>query len=223
VRRGRAWAVYGAAAALAVGIGAAAALLRPPPPSETSVHLRAAAESVDPAVAREQLIETLVIDARGAEDVERLPAFGVALTVLGGDDDGWALGRLLEPDVPDALVLALARRLPRRGAGPTVAARLLDRRLEAGSPEAVAVLKARSEGAVARDVVCRCSFGILGGWIAAWGPGIAWDPVRAEDGVTLRLRREEGGATALVMRREGVAAAAARDGEGPRIEAETSD
>ena len=222
--RGRSAAVYAAASLLAIGIGATAALLRPAPTSGTSMKVRMDPGRVDAAVVREQLLEDLIVDARAAENVEHLRAFDVAMALVdGGEEYGWARERLLEPDVPAALVLAVARRASRRGQGPARAAVLLERFLAEGSAEAVAVVRARDEGQVRRDVVARCSFALYRDWVVAWGPGLAWAPVRTDDRWVLNLRPEEGGERALTMRLEGATSVSARDGEGPQITARGTD
>ncbi len=220
--RARSTALYLGAAALAIAVGAAAALLRPAPVSDTSVKLRMKAEPMQPQAVQEPLLEALIEEARAVEDVERLPAFDVALALFGGGD-GSARERLLEPDVPQALALALAKRLPRRGDGPEGAAMLLERHLAAAAPGAVAVVKARGEAEIKRDVACRCSFARYGDWAVAWGPGLGWSPERVDGNWVLNLRAEPGGAKALTMRLEGGGSLSARPGEGPRIAATAID
>lgn len=217
--RGRSAAVYVVAALIAIGIGASAALLRPAPTSGTSMKVRMDPERVDPAVLREQLLETLIADARAAERVERLRSLDVAVMLVeGGEEHRWAQQRLLEDDVPRALALAVAHKLSRRGEGPDQAAALLERFLAEGSPDAVAVASKRDEVQVERDVVSRSSFAVYRGWVLAWGEGVGWSP-RSEDGtLTLDLRRQEGGARALAVPRDGAALVQAREGEGPRIQ-----
>ena len=124
---GRSKVVYGVAGLVAIGIGATAALMQPSPSSGTSMKVRMDPDRVDPAVLREQIVEDLVAEARAAEDVERLRAFDVVLAMVdGGEEYAWARELLVEPDVPAALALGLAKRASRRGDGPDRAARKLE-------------------------------------------------------------------------------------------------
>jgi hypothetical protein len=218
VSRGRSTAVYAAAALVAVAVGAAAAMLQPDPISNTSVEFKAVVKPADPAVVREQHLETLIEAARGAEDVEHLAGFDVAVALADGDAHDWARTRLMDADVPPELAITVAKRLSRRGQGPDRAAALLDRFLAEGSAEAVDVVRLRDEGTFVKDVGCRCTFGRYRGWAVAWGEGLAWAPV-AEDGwFRLNVRAAAEGPSALAIQLpDGLTGVSARGGESPQI------
>ena len=220
--RGRSAAVYAVAGLIAVGVGAGAAMWRSPTPSTSSVSLKVRPQEVSPDVVRERTVEALIEEARAVAEIERSPGFDVVLSMVGGGQPG-VLDRLLEADVPPELRLALARALPRRGSGPETAAALLEPLLEAGSADAVAVLRARDEAEVVRDAGYRCTFGVYRGWAVAWGSGVAWAPVRDGDVWTLNARAIDGGSRGLALRLEGATTVTATSGDGPRIEATAID
>ncbi len=205
---------------LAIGAGALATVLKPqapPTPHVTatgsiSVPVPGESAPLDPVVARDRLLEQLIMDARSEPKPERLPAFeALALPCRRGMPAcAPVLERMGDPDVPLTLLEAFASELPRVDtAGFDALVRPL---LGSGSPEqrdlAIGLYRKRGRAEVATDTACGCGFGVvptpLGGeaWLFADSPrgGLAWDPTPIEGGWRLGVRRDADGPQRLAQR-----------------------
>jgi hypothetical protein len=145
------------------------------------------------------MLEGLIQEAGSAQWPDRLPAFEALLLLFGSDPDrfGWIIDRLAEPQVPDALAVAFAARLPARRRGTDAAAlRLLGPRLDSGEPSraktAVQVLRAGGRARVLADPACRCAFGLAPAEPVPGAP--AWLLAFPLGDGTLRWRPEADGA-----------------------------
>jgi len=200
------------AAAGAVAVGAAAALLKPSgPPDVSPGNLAVRADEVptiDPAALRRDMLDGLVRDA-AVRDPARLPAL-TTFTALFVKGDDAVLDRLLRDDVPPALALAFAERLPR---GTPRAAAAVDRLLgplllaipQDDRSAAVAVLRGRGRLPTESVARCRCIFGVhdgpAGRTAVAMGvtPAVRlrWNPSVGPDGLVLHVEEDPEGSHVL--------------------------
>ena len=205
---------------LAIGAGALATVLKPqapPTPSVTatgslSVPVPVKSAPPDPAVARERLLEQLIVDARSEPKPERLPAYEALVLPCRRRMPACApvLERLGDPDVPLTLLEAFASELPRGDIAGFDA--LMGPLLGSGSPEkrdlAIGLYRQQGRAKVATDTACGCGFGVvptpLGSeaWLFADSPrgGLAWEPIPIEGGWRLGVRRDANGPQRLAQR-----------------------
>ncbi len=161
-------------AALAILGGAAASLLvRPPPTVDPALQLPASEAVVDVEAVLHAQVERLIQAAGGSQPVAQLPGFESVAMLAGRAEHRWIAERLAQDDVPAALVLGLARRLPRRQAGPSHVALILDPVLASGDADAIdaaiRVLRTRGELDAKHHPRCGCSSGQYAGrWFVAW-------------------------------------------------------
>lgn len=222
-RRGRSPGMLLVAVGLAIGAGVLASVLKPPAgPTPTAsggiaVPVPEEPTTPDPTAHRAQTLERLVSAARTEPKPQRLPEWeAVAIPCRQGRPVcAEAVARLGADDVPPALVIALARELPRGREAQVDAllAPLLDGDDADVRRAALDVYRQGRRAQVATDAECRCGFGMvaLGDGEAArtWlfaesrGAGLAWAPAPGEDGWTLALARAEAGPTFLAQRVDG--------------------
>jgi hypothetical protein len=181
-----------------IGGGLAAMALKPKPtgsPTEVSVRIPEG-QAPDLRVLQERSLEGLIQDAAGSTSIRSLPGFEPTRGQLAQAQYGWVQDRLLEPGVPGALRLTLARALPRRGTGGERADALLQAELREGRvAEAVEILTGR--GSVRRRPARGC-----GCWVAVYkasetwllmgtldgGPAPEWAPKKVDGGWSLGVR-----------------------------------
>ncbi len=190
-------------AALAILGGAAASLLfRAPPALDPALQLPASETVVDAEAVLHEQVEALIQAARGSEPVAQLPGFESVAMLAGRADQSWIAQRLTRDDVPAALVLGLARRLPRRQAGPARVAEILDPVLASGNVDAIdtaiGVLRTRGELDAKHHPRCGCSSGLYGGrWFLVWSARTGVGAEKEAEG--FRALAVEGGPRALAV------------------------
>jgi len=216
VRRSRSFLVLGLAALVGVGVGLAGALLRPALTPEPSPEIGVAqngekAPQLVLETIQRGLLERLVLTSAQTERPEQLSDFIDILQVFKRQPQrsGEILDRLASADVPPALRLAFAKRVPSR---PTAQRTLSYRRLVfplLSDADPVVQLAAASALSAANQLVskpspaCRCRFGHYPGqrtggettllaWTLDEDAELTWSPTKlapSPGGWDLRLQR----------------------------------
>lgn len=206
---------------LAALAATAAKVMSPPstprvsPTGGITVPVDVSDSTPDPVVARDQLIEQLVADARSEPRPSQLPAYEALAIPCRRNRAACtpALERLREPDVPVALVAAFAAELPRSATNQldSLLLPLLRSGDEAKQRIAADGYRAAKRAAMGSSTVCGCGFGVLPtpltgeAWLVADSPtggGLRWDPQAADGGYILGLERDAEGPSFLLEKIE---------------------